>query len=627
MKELRLTERRYYWELSARLSAANLRNEPHYWWSTIKTACGWSKRQEIPPLVQDNQLLLDEKCKADALNCFFARQCSALSTLRSPQQQVHHGEKFAFSVITTADVVKELRSLNLWEATGLDQTSARLIKECAHELAGSLTHLFNISLASERYPAQWKEALVVPVYKNRGDKCLPSSYRPISILSCASKVFGRILKKQILSYCLEHDIIPDNQLGFLPGPSTVWQLLLLVEKCQEALDAGHTVHALFLDVAKAFDRVDHDLLLLKLRAVGFAESAVKWVGSYLKGRAICTAVGSFKSELKPISSGVPQGSVLGPLLFIIFFADLPEAVKSTSTMYADDTLLYDVNCQYRDVARQSYPPEVGTECTCMVAADTSALCGWAQNNNTIFNAAKSASMVISRSRDSAVGELHLDGDTIPCCETTSHLGVRLSSRLTWSAHIESLVSKTASRITLIKWMAYRLRLPCAVISRCYLSLVRPMLEYASPVWKNCRKRDARALEKVQLQAAPAAWHGFPRLTDTDTLKQLNWPTLAWRRRLCCLLLFWKLRNHCGPPQLENMLPPVLGARTDHGLRKRLNFEVPLTRTQAHSQTFLPSTVVLWNDLPSDIQSCSSLGCFRSALCRHYSHDRFSFGLV
>ena len=106
--------------------------------------------------------------------------------------------------------------------------------------------------------------------------------------------------------------------------------------------------------------------------------------------------------------------------------------------------IYDVNCQYRDVARQSYPPEVGTECTCMVAADTSALCDWAQNNNTIFNAAKSASMVISRSRDSAVGELHLDGDTIPCCETTNHLGVRLSSRLTWSAHIESLVSKTAS---------------------------------------------------------------------------------------------------------------------------------------------------------------------------------------
>ena len=93
------------------------------------------------------------------------------------------------------------------------------------------------------------------------------------------------------------------------------------------------------------------------------------------------------------------------------------------------------------------------------------------------------------------------------------------------------------------------------------------------------------------------------------------------------MMFWKLRNHCGPPQLENMLPPAVGAGTDHGLRKRLNFEIPLTRTRAHSQTFLPSTVVLWNDLSSDIQSCSSLGCFHSALCRHYSHDRLSFGLV
>ena len=175
-----------------------------------------------------------------------------------------------------------------------------LLKECANELAWPLSCVFNLSLATGKYPAQWKEALVTPLYKNKGVKS-----EPISILSCASKVFGSPLKKQILSFCLNHNVIPDNQFGFLPGCSTVWELLLTLENWPEALDAEHTVHALFLDVAKAFDQVDHNLLLSKLRSVGFSQSAVIWVSSYLMGRSIRTAVGSSMSDLRSISSGVP----------------------------------------------------------------------------------------------------------------------------------------------------------------------------------------------------------------------------------------------------------------------------------------------------------------------------------
>ena len=147
-------------------------------------------------------------------------------------------------------------------------------------------------------------------------------------------------------------------------------------------------------------------------------------------------------------------------------------------------------------------------------------------------------------------------------------------------------------------MAYRLHLPCKVKSRCYLLLVWPVLGYTSPVWVNCGQRDPRTLEKLQLQAARAARHGFAPLAYSDPLQRLNWPMLAWRRRLFCLLLFWMLMHHHGPPELVDMLPLAAGARADYDFRKRQNMEVPCTSTQPHSKSFLPSTVVLWNDLPS-----------------------------
>ena len=208
-------------------------------------------------------------------NTFFAQQCSAPSKPGGLDFRAHDGEKFVFSYMTAAEVAEVLHSLYVWKASGWNETSAMLLKKCANELAWPLSCVFNLSLATGKYPAQWKEALVTPLYKNKGVKSEPSSYRPISILSCASKVFGRLrLKKRILSFCLNHNVIPDDHFGFLPGRSTVWKLLLTTENWQEALDAGHTVHALFLDVAKAFDRADHNLLLSKLRSVGFSESAV-----------------------------------------------------------------------------------------------------------------------------------------------------------------------------------------------------------------------------------------------------------------------------------------------------------------------------------------------------------------
>ena len=157
------------------------------------------------------------------------------------------------------------------------------MQACAAELPCALAILFNLSLSRGVYPDQWKQALIISIFKNKGNRASPGSYRPISLLSFVSKVFGRLVKKLLLSFCVEHKVIPDEQFGFLPGRSTIWQLLQILEEWQDALDRGRTVHALLIDVEKAFDRVDHGPLLAKLRSIGLNKSALMWISSYLDG--------------------------------------------------------------------------------------------------------------------------------------------------------------------------------------------------------------------------------------------------------------------------------------------------------------------------------------------------------
>ena len=227
----------------------------------------------------------------------------------------------------------------------MEGVSNRLLRSCASALAEPLCHIFNLSLVKSVFPLSWKSTVVQPIYKQKGDRSVPTNYRPIALLPCVSKVLEGFVRKQLLSYCLENDLIPDEQYGFLPKRSTTWPLLAVLDQWEKALDEGHFVHACFLDVAKAFDRVDHDLLLSRLSSLGVQKSELAWFASYLQHRNISTTVDGVLSSPLPITSGVPQGSVLGPLLFILFFRDLPATVSSDCALFADDTLVYNTSCK------------------------------------------------------------------------------------------------------------------------------------------------------------------------------------------------------------------------------------------------------------------------------------------
>ena len=214
--ELRVAERSYYRNLEAQLSFESLKCCLHYWWSRLKAICGWQSDHSTPPLSDGIQVVTEPKAKAEMFNSAFSTQCSHPPAKQVPlmPRSVHNGVKFEFTVIQECDVLSVLKAVNVWKACGLDGFSSKVLQACASELAKPLAFLFNLSLSRSIYPDQWKLALVNPIYKNKGSKALPGSYRPISLLSNVSKVFGRLVKNQLLSFFSEHEVIPDEQFGF-----------------------------------------------------------------------------------------------------------------------------------------------------------------------------------------------------------------------------------------------------------------------------------------------------------------------------------------------------------------------------------------------------------------------------
>lgn len=341
--ELRSAERSFYVKQGAFLSSNKLMRDSHRWWKTAKSACGMNSSDTIPPLSWRGKIQVRARDKAECLNSIFAVQCSAppsASGSRSVKASTVE-QNFSFDHISSSAVYKRLSALNVWKASGLDGIGNRLLRECASAFAFPLAHIFNCSIKSGLYPSQWKRGVVKPLYKHKGDRSNPSFYRPVVLLPCVSKVFEGHVREQLQAHCLKAHAIPDEQFGFLPKRSTVWQLLSVLDDWERDLDDGSCVHACFLDMAKAFDRVDHLLLLQKLESVGVHAINLSWFRSYLSQRSICTDVDGHHSSFRSISSGVPQGSVLGPLLFILFYRDLPCVISAPSAMFADDTLLYD----------------------------------------------------------------------------------------------------------------------------------------------------------------------------------------------------------------------------------------------------------------------------------------------
>ena len=574
------------------LLGENLQSNPKKFWSYIK-----SLKQDnvsIPPLKVNNQTITDSKSKANALNNYFKSVFTTDYTATQPPAETSPFPSIDNVTVTTPGIVKLINNLKPNKASGPDQVSVRLLKLVPDESAKILQVIFQQSLSTGTIPSDWKHAFVTPIHK-KGTRSDPTNYRPISLTCISCKLLEHILSNHIMKHLDHHSLLSPLQHGFRKKHSCESQLIITIHDLAKALDNHHQTDLILLDFSKAFDSVSHRKLIQKCNYYGIRGQVLSWVNAFLSDRSQVTLVDGDFSDTCCVTSGVPQGSVLGPLLFLLFINDLPDGITSNIRLFADDCALY-LQLQSNNAER-------------LLQADLDKLSIWSNENHLRFNPTKCCTIHVTKMKKPSKFIYHLYG--YPLAETDVHpyLGVHIKSDLRWNAHID-LVTKKASRILgLLRRNLYH----CspAVKSHAYLCLVRPILMYASPVWDPFTLRNVNKLEMVQRRAARFVFNKYSRHDSVTTLlTDLGWSSLTSLREQDRLCMMYKVLNNLTAINYNDY---VTFSESVTRRRNDLKLNVFSPSINCFKYSFFPRTVTEWNVLSNSVVHSSSVSSFRAAL--------------
>jgi hypothetical protein len=419
----------------------------------------------------------------------------------------------------------------------------------------------------------------------KGAKTDTNNYRPVSLPSCVSKILERIVFKYLYNFLRDNGLLSPHQSGFQHGDSTVNQLSFLYHTLCEALDRKKDVHIVFCDISKAFDRVWHEGLIYKLQRIGIHGCLLQWFKDYLHERFQRVVIRGQKSEIGLIKAGVPQGSVLGPLLFLIYINDLTSVTMSNMKLFADDTSLY---------------VEFDNPQTAAVTLneDLTNIQKWADQWLVKFSPPKTKLMTCSyKKKDCA--PIIFNNVTLASVDSHKHLGLTLSSNLGWSSHVDAILTAAAPMCDVLKKLKYDLDRKS--VESIYFSFIRPKLEYASHIWDNCCQHDLDALENFQLAVARTVT-GARKGTSHELLyKETKWLKLSERRSLHKLKCFINIGDIKTPEYLKSLLSDKIGD-TRPASRYADNFYAFKSRTERYRTSFIPSATIMWNDLKLENRS-------------------------
>ena len=581
------------------------------WWRLCKSV-SFQKSQEhtIPPLLHNDQLIYDNEHKAHAINEYFA-SISNVDTNTHLSDQTHQSPSTLENIeITQQDVHDIILTLKIHKACGIDGISHRLLHESVTYISQPLCTIFNRSLKLGIFPDTWKLANIAPIYKSK-ETNLIKNYRPISLLSCLSKLFERCVLKYFHNYLINNYIISLDQSAFTAGDGTVNQLVNIHDVVCKALDEGNDIQMIFFDISKAFDRVWHDGLLCKLNCIGIKGHLFDWFKSYLTNRKQRVVIQGSSSSFLDTQAGVPQGSVLGPILFLIYINDITKNITSTTKLYADDTSIYDTIIKHHE--NESY---------IILQNDLNIVNSWAEKWMVNFNPQKTEAMFITRKHDENIvkSNLYFQTEKIQDVTNHKHIGLIHSSDATWKTHLSNIISKAAKRIDILRALKWKLdRKPLETL---YLSFIRPLFEYGDIVW-DCAPLHQyifQNIEKLQLEASRVVT-GTTRYASKILLyNETGWLPLSTRRTIHRLTLFYKIINNECPKHLNTKFEYYNSNRTLHNTRNANNLPIPLCKTETYRYSFFPSSIRLWNTLEPSIRSANSLGSFKSKLQTLYNNQ-------
>ena len=425
--DLRRAKTTYY----HRLCSSNI--HPAQLWKQLNNLLCRKNNCAVKSMVVNNRELTDKTEIAEAMNSHFIHAASPSTT---PPHHLNPGTDpkpfFSLSPVTEDEVIGIVLSLDPNKSSGPSDINAKCLQLTISSIVTPIVRIINLSQQNGTVPSCWKAANVTPVFK-KGDKQDPTNYRPISVIPVLGKTLERVMYTRLMTFLSENNILTPFQSGFRPNHSTEDVLIRTVEGWRQEVDQGKAIAAVFIDFSKAFDSIAHPLLLTKLQSIGVNNKALDWFKDYLTNRRQRVVVDGHVSSWSLVQQGVPQGSLLGPLLFSIYTNDMPSCVSTSSiNMYADDTALYASDNNAIVAAKR-------------VTDYLSAIHSWCRDNHLLINQTMTLAMFLSRNNTKQRTEISqaailLDGSPLRTVSEFRYLGVLLDSNLSFKSHINSITS-------------------------------------------------------------------------------------------------------------------------------------------------------------------------------------------
>ena len=489
--------------------------------------------------------------------------------------------------LTEELIYRQLRKLKLGKAPGIDSIVTKILVECAEELCKPLFLIYDCSLKSGKVPSEWKKANVSAIFK-KGSKEMAGNYRPISLTSHVCKVLEALLRDTIVEHLQIHKLINASQHGFVKGRSCLTNLLEFLEDVTDLIDEGEPVDIIYLDFQKAFDKVPHKRLLQKVKALGIEGEIANWIEDWLKGRLQRVYLAGTYSDWAAVSSGVPQGSVLGPLLFLIYINDIDNEIASKILKFADDTKLYGKVGSEEDISQ--------------LRQDLRRLVDWSTEWLMLFNVDKCKVMHTGYGNQGAV--YMMNDKNLQVIEEELDLGIVIQSDLKWAKQCARVVGSANKVLGMIKRTFHNFSKD--IIVKLYKSLIRPRLEYAVQAWRPHLQKDINLIEGVQRRVTNMVSDVRGKSYE-DRLKQLHLTSLETRRIRGDLIEVFRILKGFEDVDASKCFVKAEGCTRGHDLK----LIKPRCRLDCRRFSFSHRIVNLWNKLPKGIVDCNTVNGFKN----------------
>lgn len=584
------------------------KSNPRKTWKIINKIRGKTTEKSSIKGIKANDLSIsDPKEMSEVFNEHFTSIGNKLAEKIIPPNKSYKeflkpaATSFSISPPDSETVCKLLRGLDVSKAVGLDNIPNRLLKIASDIVGPSLCMIFRKSVESGIFPEEWKLAKVTPVFK-KGERTDVNNYRPISVVPTIAKIFEKIIHDQLYSYLNVNELLAPCQSGFRSMHSTTTALLEATNTWSLNIDNGLLNGVIFIDLKKAFDTINHEILISKLSNYGLDMNSLGWFKSYLSDRAQRCTVNGNLSEPRVVSCGIPQGSNLGTLLFLTYINDLPNCLSTaTSRMYADDT-----NISFEGTSVQEIEEQMNNELQNINV--------WLRANKLSLNVAKTEIMLIgSRQRLAAQASRNILIETenvaIKQVEKAESLGVIIDNTLGWDEHIAKMTKKISSCLGALKRTRKFVTKDCAI--QMYNALITPHFDYCSEVWGETYAAHLDRLQKLQNRAARIVTQSGYYTSGKKLLKELGWDNLETRRYKSKAALMFKIMNNKTPSYLRRLFTR---ANKSYGLREAEGrLVIPKPRTEYLKKSLSYSGAKLWNSFPPQMRNVTTISNFKNQL--------------